>query len=134
MVQCREVPNYPSWSLVLHPSWSHGSEQLDGHVYQKLVNQLPLRNSKIGANHFDDNIVSQPNGPREDLKNHQMGSLLSFHPTPLQSLVKIVMALFDSKDLQPLIAFSSFYFPICQEEWMTSLLIMVVVMRKMRII
>ena len=61
MVQCREVPNYPSWSLVLHPSWSHGSEQLDGHVYQKLVNQLPLQKSRIGANHFDDNIVSQPN-------------------------------------------------------------------------
>ena len=72
------------WSLVLHPSWSHGSEQLDGHVYQKLVNQLPLRKSKIWANHTDDNIVSQPNGAREDLKNHQKGSLLSLHPTPLQ--------------------------------------------------
>ena len=81
MVQCREVPNYPSWSLVLHPSWSHGSEQLDGRVYQKLVNQLPLRKSKIPANHLDDNIVSQPNCSREDLKNK---SPLSLHPSPLQ--------------------------------------------------
>ena len=37
---------------------------------------------KCGANHFDDNIVSKPNGP-----NHQIGYLLSLHPTPLQKPV-----------------------------------------------
>ena len=134
MVQCREVPNYPSWSLVLHPSWSHGSEQLDGHVYQKLVNQLPLRKSKIGANHFDDNIVSQPNGPKENFKITKWARYFHFIPPLCKSLIKIVMTLFDSKDLQPLIAFSSCYILIFQEEWMTSLLKKVLVMRKMRII
>ena len=71
----------------------------------------PTSSPKIRANHFDDSIVSQPNGPK-------WAPYFHFIPPLYKSLIKIVISLFDSKDLQPLIAFPSCYVPICQEEWM----------------